>query len=104
MSNDNFENMTLDELTAFKSGIKAQIDALHLKARSASEVQNRLIEQEHIDRARESMQAWADKNGKTLDEAIEYWMGRLTENGDPGRWVQAKLLSGQPGKAFVGGA
>lgn len=99
MSNDrDFSGMTLDELTAHKTSIKEQIDALHEEARAASEVQARLIEQEHIDRARESMQEWADANGKTLDAAIEYWEGRLTENGDKGRWVQSLLLQGKPGK------
>lgn len=93
-----FQSMSLDELTSHKTSLKEQIDALHEEARLAGEVQAKLIEEEHITRARESMQAWADENGKTLEQAIEYWEGRLTATGDKGRWVQSLLLQGKPGK------
>lgn len=56
------------------------------------------VEQMHFARARASMQEWADQNGMTLNEAVDHWMGRLTDDGDPGRWIQAKLLKGEPGK------
>lgn len=93
-----FQDMTLDEVTAHKTSLKSQIDALHEEAREAGEAQAQLVLDEHVERARESMQAWADENGKTLDDAIEYWEGRLTETGDKGRWVQSLLLQGKPGK------
>ncbi len=100
MASKDYKSMTLDELTAHKSDIKAKIDALHDEAREAGKVQAVLIEQEHVERARASMQDWADANGKTLDEAVEYWEGRLTPNGDAGRWVQSLLLQGKPGKVM----
>lgn len=94
-----FENMSIDEIRDFKAGIKAEIDSLHDRAKEASEVEKVKIEEEHRIEARRSMQDWADRNGKTLDESIEYWMGRVDPtNGDSGRWKQALLLSGLPAK------
>jgi hypothetical protein len=102
-----FKDMSLDELIEHRSGIKQQIDALHDEARAAKVMQDRLVHDEHVERARESMQAWADKNGKTLEQAIEYWEGRLATdpisgNVDTGRWVQSLLLQGTPGKVGIG--
>lgn len=94
-----FGEMTLDELTEHKQGLKSQVDSIHEEAREASTFQNTLIQEEHVERARVSMQDWADRNGKTLDEAIEYWEGRLEpETGQPGRWIQSLLLQGKEGK------
>lgn len=102
MATKAFKDMSLDELIEHRTGIKAQIDALHDEARAAKVVQDIKIKEEHVERARASMQEWADKNGKTLDEAIEYWEGRLTSNGDSGRWVQSLLLQGKEGKVAIG--
>ena len=43
MANLNFESMSYDELTTYKSGIKAQVNALHVQARAASVVQARRV-------------------------------------------------------------
>lgn len=93
-----FKAMTRQELEDHKLSLKQQIDALHEEARAASAIHAAKVLDEHVERARESMQAWADENGKTLDEAIAWWEGRLTPNGDKGRWVQSLLLQGKPGK------
>lgn len=101
-STQDFERMSLDELTEYKARLKREVDAIHERARAVSEVQARKIQEEHVERARVSMQAWADTNGKTLEEAIEHWEGRLTETGDPGRWTQSLLLQGKEGKVRIG--
>jgi hypothetical protein len=93
-----FESMTLEELEAHKLSLKRKIDEIHEEAREASEVQAEKIEESHREEARRQLQILADKNGRTLQQEAEYWEGRLTPNGDTGRWVQALLVLGRPGK------
>lgn len=93
-----YSNMSLEELTEAKSAIKRQVNALHEEARELGAVQAKLIEEEHVAEARRQLQILADKNGRTLQEEAEYWQGRLTENGDTGRWIQSNLVLGKPGK------
>lgn len=101
MAKKDYENKSLDELTELKRDIKSEINALQAKAAEIGEVQNALIESEHVERARVSMQDWADHNGKSLDEAIDYWEGRLDPNGTTGRWTQSLLLQGKRGAVRI---
>lgn len=91
-------DMSLQELEDGKAQIKKQIDELHEQARQLSSIQAIKIREAHIAEATRSMGEWAEKNGMSLLDAAAYWKGRLTDNGDPGRWIQANLILGLPGK------
>lgn len=100
MAAPDFEKMSVDELIQYKTGIKEKMAALREEVQSAATVFNRKVEESHVAEAKKQLQILADKNGRTLIEEAEYWQGRLTDNGDTGRWVQSNLVLGKPGKVL----
>lgn len=96
-----FEAMTTDELVAFKADAKARIGAIRAEAREANAVYRTRVFEEHRQRAVEVMTRLAAESGRSLEEEARHWLGRLTDSGDPGHWIQADLVLGGPGTVLT---
>jgi hypothetical protein len=88
-------NMTLDQVTVYKTELKDQINALAAERLEVSAREEALINEEGVNEARAQMQKLADASGRSLDEEAEFWQRRLTTEGDVGRWVQSNLVLGK---------
>lgn len=84
----NFEDMTVDELSAYKLGKRQEIDAIWSDVREAHGVQDKKIHQEHIDEAVKQVTIAAEREGKTPEEMARYWLAN--QYADPGKHINAR--------------
>lgn len=94
-----FEAMTLEELDEWNRQMKLKITALQAEYVKSNQPRRDKVAQLHYDEAVKQMQILADASGRTLQEEVEYWQGRLTfGNGtspDTGRWRQSNIVLGK---------